>query len=417
MYYKMILAYCFFFSIFDILYAFELPGEIFRYKKNKYEHYLNPDWAKNSSFSPSYNDSAITMDLDKYIVDIGLFQNNHGSCLYMYGQFLHHSGFYTNLHSRVVSNPNLFENFSGKIQNRKRLNFNAGEINISAIGYANDIFFMEWKRGREEWGAGKDIQLVLSKNANAYDYFNFGLDIGKVRFRFLHGQLDSDSSSIHRYIIAKGLEWTNKKSMLFSITETVIYSGLNRMVDYAYLNPVSSHLEIELNERAGVLGTDAGNAIWTISADWKLNSRFRISANVLIDELVLDKSQRENNKNSSLGLSTKLEFLSSFNKHVKNSFNITLISIGIPTYRHEDGMNNFINRAKPIGNNLGSDCYELSMGTNTIFFNEILLNTAVGVFESGDNNIISSPYTPYLPESYYSNQFPSGASKKRSFSD
>ena len=89
------------------------------------------------------------------------------------------------------------------------------------------------------------------------------------------------------------------------------------MVDYAYLNPVSSHLEIELNERAGVLGTDAGNAIWTISADWKLNSRFRISANVLIDELVLDKSQRENNKNSSLGLSTKLEFLSSFNKHVK----------------------------------------------------------------------------------------------------
>ena len=135
------------------MYAFELPDEIFRYKKNKYEHYLNPDWAKNSTFSPSY--TIAMLDLDKYIIDIGLFQNNHGSCLYMYGQFLHHSGFYTNLHSRVVSNPNLFENFSGKIQNRERLSFNAGEINISGIGYRNDIFFAEWKRGREEWELGK----------------------------------------------------------------------------------------------------------------------------------------------------------------------------------------------------------------------------------------------------------------------
>ena len=61
-------------------------------------------------------------------------------------------------------------------------------------------------------------------------------------------------TNINRYITARGFEWTNKKSLIIGFSETVIYSGENRSFDIGYLNPISSHLEIELNNRLNIIG-------------------------------------------------------------------------------------------------------------------------------------------------------------------
>ena len=52
------------------------------------------------------------------------------------------------------------------------------------------------------------------------------------------------------------MEWTNKKSLVLSLSEVAIYSGFNRSFDIAYLNPISSHLELELNKV-----NDSGNIL------------------------------------------------------------------------------------------------------------------------------------------------------------
>ena len=52
-----------------------------------------------------------------------------------------------------------------------------------------------------------------------------------------------------RYLSARGLEYKNNKNLMLSLSEVVIYSGKNRSIDIAYLNPVSTHLEIELNDK------------------------------------------------------------------------------------------------------------------------------------------------------------------------
>ena len=78
-------------------------------------------------------------------------------------------------------------------------------------------------------------------------------------------------------------------------------------------------------------------------------------------------------------------------------------------------MNNFINRGKPIGAPLGSDCYEVSTGINTVFLEKMLFNLVIGVMDSGNNNIIYSPYNPYAFEDYYSDKFPSSYGKRKSF--
>ena len=131
----------------------------------------------------------------------------------------------------------------------------------------------------------------------------------------------------------------------------VIYSGKNRTIDFSYLNPISTHLEIELNDKQNDLGSDNGNGVWQLSIDYLLMGNFRISFNYLFDEFVLDKVQKDANKNSEGGYSIK--FLHSDNylneNNISNVF-VSYIQIGTNTFRHEDGNNNFVNqRGKPLG--------------------------------------------------------------------
>ena len=100
----------------------------------------------------------------------------------------------------------------------------------------------------ENWGAGNNVQLALSNNSSAYDYLLLGSDYGNLRVRYIHGFLERVDSSTNRYITARGLELTSKKSFILGFSETVIYSGENRPMDISYFNPISSHLEIEFFE-------------------------------------------------------------------------------------------------------------------------------------------------------------------------
>ena len=98
------------------------------------------------------------------------------------------------------------------------------------------------------------FNLALSENSGNYDYLLLASDYGKIRVRYIHGFLENVETNINRYITARGFEWTNKKSLIIGFSETVIYSGENRSFDIGYLNPISSHLEIELNNRLNIIG-------------------------------------------------------------------------------------------------------------------------------------------------------------------
>ena len=150
-------------------------------------------------------------------------------------------------------------------------------------------------RGRESWGAGNEIHLAISEYSPAYDYGILELDFGRVRAKYIHGFLESTEEYINRYINVEAIEWTNRKSLLIGLSETIIYSGEGRPLDIAYLNPISNHLEVELNDRLNLLGANDANAVWQVSIDWLLKN-LRLSWNLLYDEFVLDKEEFENGK-------------------------------------------------------------------------------------------------------------------------
>ena len=86
-----------------------------------------------------------------------------------------------------------------------------------------------------------------------------------------------------------------KKDIVVSLSEVGIYQGADRPVDFSFLNPLSNHIEIELNNRQNKLGNNQ-NAFWQFSLDKYFIQKLRFYFNFLIDELTLDKDNEEYKK-------------------------------------------------------------------------------------------------------------------------
>ena len=239
-----------------------------------------------------------------------------------------------------------------------------------------------------------------------------GLKFENFRARFIHGFLENDSLNYNRYITARGIEWTNKNSLVIGVSEIVIYSGLSRPIDLAYINPISTHLEIELNNRQNKLGVSSANAVWQCSLDWMLNKNFRISGNLLIDEFVFDKIEIDSGRTHGLGFSFKSSWTPIKGENIIDIYS-SLIYCGSNTFRHEIGSNNFVQRGSPIGYSLGSDFLLTNLGFQFYNMKNIFTNMEIGLIDNGSSSILQTPYQPY--ENYGGGKFPSGKINRKSY--
>ena len=199
---------------------------------------------------------------------------------------------------------------------------------------------------------------------------------------------------MNRYINGRIIDYNNGINFNFSLSEIIVYSGKNRPIDLAYLNPIASHLEIEYNDRQNIPNTGSGNAVWLISSDYLHNSFYRISVNVLIDELIIDSEQFDTGKKNGLGYSFRL----SKAWHGKNfilGLNAHYINIGSKVFRHEDGYNNFVARGKPLGWEFGSNGVEYGMNAYYLIHEKFFAEIEYGKRVIGNESIIINPYVRY----------------------
>ena len=169
---------------------------------------------------------------------------------------------------------------------------------------------------------------------------------------------------------------------------------------------MSTHLEIELNDRTNMIGTGNGNGIWQLSFDYFSKYNIRLSLNYLIDEFVLDKEQILEGKSDGSGYSFKIAYSNPLNDKSEFILFFSRSSIGTHTFRHQLGSNNFVVGGKPIGNSLGSDCYQNKVGFILSLNNKLFLTSNIERYVSGESNIIDNPYDPYT--NYLIGNFPSG---------
>tara|TARA_B100000519_G_scaffold203428_1_gene226721 strand:+ start:33099 stop:34481 length:1383 start_codon:yes stop_codon:yes gene_type:complete len=404
---KQFIFYFILFSIkSQILFSQTVQNNSFYYKSKKILFDSGLNWDSLSTFgSFSYNKfnfQYLNNDSLKIDVRFGIQGENEISP-YSLGYVTYGNKFYAFFYyPKFIYSLDLFS-YLGDSNYTKNQESNNDGNNFSGIGYKSSWLIFQFGKGRESWGAGNDIQLALSENSSAYDYFMLASDYGNLRVNYIHGFLESIDGT-NRYITARGIEWTNKKSFIFGFSESVVYSGDNRSLDIGYMNPISSHLEIELNNRLNIIGNENSNAVWQVHLDWLIKENFRLSSNFLIDEFVFDPDI-EIGKEHGKAYSIKLAYTPILSIDGIFTTYLSLLFIGTPTFRHVNGYNNFVQKGKPIGSENGSDSRELIFGVN-YYYKNFMSFLSVGYFENGSESIVMRPFDPF--KDYQASSFPSG---------
>lgn len=418
------IKYIIFFGFIGILLSQEIPQDYHKYKLDRFVIDYENNFADISTFGPIRYKNITKKDTSdtkafSYLSKYGIGFRNNSYSMSLSGKYLLNNYFYGYHYSRVVGEPFDHERFSGLAQNNSRLGLNSFETDLSGIGFNNDWLIVQIGRGRQSWGAGNGIQLALNELSNPYDYLMLNVDLGQIRARYIHGYLESDSMNYNRYITARGIEWTNNKTLVFSLSEVVIYSGIGRPLDFSYFNPFTTHLEVELNHRTndfvqnGNRNWNNANGVWQASLYCKFNDFFNASFNFLIDEFVLDEVEKLINKDHGLAYSMQFSLRNRRNLNYKIIHSLSFVKIGTPTFRHGNGNNNFVIRGKPLGWDYGSDTYELKYNLNYLKSEILFFNLNLGIIEIGDESIIERPYDRY--EDYISGKYPSGNTTKQTF--
>jgi hypothetical protein len=395
----------------------EIPNENFLFQKKKMLQDYGENWLNVTTFGPirfnrlaEYNPGNDSLKIDLRIGLNGNAANRmNGVAFYSYGHLSFQKYFYAYVYPRIVNNPNSFPRYTGK----ERYFGRTGETDLAGIGYENNWMIMQWGRGRQSWGAGNDIQLAISEDSPSYDYGLIGLDFGHLRVRYFHGFLEEESE-YNRYITGRCIEWTNKKSFVIGLSEIVIYSGIDRPLDIAYLNPISTHLEIEMNERQNESGFASGNGVWQAYVDCLLRPNLRLSGNVLFDEFTLDIGHElEEGEGHSNAVSVRAVWSPKVFKKMYTSFFTEYIMVGTHTLRHQSGYNNFIQRGLPLGWQHGSDGDQYRVGLNIFNNTNLITKLSFGSRRLGKETITNDPYEPY--PHFQEVPFPSGTVIKTKF--
>ena len=213
-----------------VLDAQPIPNEFFQFKSQKLLYDAGENWETLTLFGPiryQHVNASKKLGADSLYIKAraGVYSKNNGVAVYGFGHFTYQKYFYGYLYPRIVNDPNTFQRYSGIPRDISRGGFNSGETDLSGIGFQNSWVTLQVGRGRESWGAGNDIQLALSEDSPAYDYAMLGSDYGNFRVKYVHGFLESTRGGINRYITARGMEWTNKKSFII-----FFYTGMNKFL-------------------------------------------------------------------------------------------------------------------------------------------------------------------------------------------
>ena len=390
-----------------------VPDNNFLYQSRKLLYDAGMDWESLTVFGPirfrpKPQKKLKKSNLSNYSVgQVGFDVGDKPYSIYGFGHFKYNNHYYGYFSPTFVNE--IRKTYDSEI---RRTNLINDQDNHSGIGYENSWAILQIGRGKESWGSGNDIQLALSENSGSYDYFLLGSDYGKIRVRYIYGFLENINDNINRYITARGFEWTNKKTLIIGFSETVIYSGENRSFDIGYMNPISSHLEIELNNRLNIVGDQNSNAVWQIHLDYLMKKNFRISLNYLFDEFVFDPDI-EIGKEHGKAYSIRLAYTPLFsNSHIITLFS-SLVYVGTPTFRHGIGTNNFVQDGRPLGWYAGSDGKEICVGMKYYNNKNLIINIFTGLLVSGEETISNRVFEPY--KDYLKGSFPSGEIEEKKY--
>lgn len=168
----------------------------------------------------------------------------------------------------------------------------SGRVEKASISINNEYFKLKFGREPVNWGLIRPFSIIQSGIYPPYDNILFGIKNGKFLFEILHGQLNSEINvegyRIKRNIAGHRLLWKNDiLSLCFG--EQIIYTGVNRGIEMAYINPFIPYFFTGLEGEEVTKPKDNDNSIIFFYNKYRLFENLSIYSEFIIDDFQVDK--------------------------------------------------------------------------------------------------------------------------------
>ncbi len=329
----------------------------------------------------------------------------------VWAHFRFRNNWYSRTLIRATNEALSLPHFSGVSRQISRFGINSSEIDQSVVGYENDWATVEYGRTREIWGPMAEDNLVSAGSAPAWEEFKLEGRYKHLTYRYFCGFLESiylpeSDDNIQRYMVGRAIEYNNSRNLIISSTEVALFSGKNRPIDWAFLNPLAIELETEQNHRGNSRpNSSQANAVWVSHLDWLPVRSFRVAASILIDEFQFDQTDRRKGRVDLTGYLLHLAWTP-----VKSPLGITTyfdwVRIGTYTLMHKSPYLVFSTRGQFMGNSIGNDAEKIELGGRFVFQSPLIVELGFSAHRSGAMSLLKNPYGVY--DNIEKLPFPSG---------
>ena len=162
-------------------------------------------------------------------------------------------------------------------------------------------------RQSRSWGPSPLSGLQLGDAAYSWDHFAGTLGTDRLRFTSVLARLDpyaagADSGQYERHLAMHRLQ-ARFGGVEVALAEGVLYGGVGRGTELAYANPLSLYQLAQYNE------TRDGNVSYTADVAWRTGRAGVLTAQLLVDDLQIDRCSTTCEEPASLGWTMAAEGL------------------------------------------------------------------------------------------------------------
>lgn len=278
------------------------------------------------------------------------------------------------------------------------------------------------KIGRDflRWGLGQKSTLLFSDHSRPLDQFLASAELGPFRYSFLTTKLDdwklsskwADSlgnPSASRFVSAHRLDAKLANGKIhFGITEAIVYGGVHKTLEWAYLNPFLFFHGEQMNQ-AG-----EGNTLGTVDLLVFPSRNFQWYGSLLIDDLQIEKTGPGDLEPAEWGLISGFSWTDPFLISGAVLFG-EYARVANRTYKTPRPWETLLHRNEPLGYLYGNDVEVMELGWRHWIGGDANLEMAYSSIRKGEGSLFTpwdAPWEQSSVEEGYSEPFPTGVVEK-----
>ena len=244
-------------------------------------------------------------------------------------------------------------------------------------------------RDFNRWGCGRSGTLLISEFARTLDFIVADVYGGPFRLIFLSSQLD-DIQGSRRYLSAHRLEVDIQHRLYLGITEAVVYGGPGATPQFPYLNPLLLFHGAQLNG-PGLLA----NTLGSIDILWYPALRWKVFAELLIDDIQLDNEEPGDLEPNEIGLIIGLETADLWGMTGLDVWG-EYVRITNRTYNTPNKIERHVHRNRPIGYFEGNDLDRVELGASQWIVDGWQATFRFASLRRGEGRVLADWDAPWL---------------------